>query len=127
MAFLYETVKFVRVRLSYRRMLVLKPSYSAAPLDASSTDNDFRLMQQNRDFSQRMFPIWTFIVLALLYIFQVTLGYFLMLVVMSYNTFLFIAAVCGLAAGYCLYFGLQTNMTYAHSIGVGGLGDSCCQ
>lgn len=70
----------------------------------------FRLMILSRVFFSLLCRLLLHGVQTLLHIVQVTLGYLLMLCVMSYNTWIFLGVIVGSALGYFIAFPLLKHI-----------------
>ncbi|XP_076998929.1 protein SLC31A2 [Tamandua tetradactyla] len=104
LAVLYEGIKVGKVKLLHQALMNL-PSHNNQQLveeaDQASEGSDSPLVSRNRrrwflcHFGQ-----------SLIHIAQVVIGYFMMLAVMSYNTWIFLGVVLGSAVGYYLAYPL---------------------
>ena len=89
MSILFELLKFIRVNLNKKRMAALKSANSKSATTFSPLE---------------------YTALNLIYACQTTIGYFVMLVTMTYNTYLFIAVIAGLTIGNACLMILESKM-----------------
>ncbi|KAM5328003.1 protein SLC31A2 isoform 1-T1 [Glossophaga mutica] len=103
LAVLYESIKFAKMKLLYQTLVNMPTSTSerleGADQDSSSSVSPVvsrpRLRWLLSHFGQ-----------SLIHVAQVVIGYFIMLAVMSYNTWIFLGVVLGSAVGYYLAYPL---------------------
>lgn len=102
---LYEVLKVSRIWLSHRFQKSAAPPGESSPvLDSTPSESSMT------PFAPAQAPPPHRLLLhgaqAGLHVLQVVLGYMLMLCVMSYNTWIFLAVICGSVLGYYLLFPL---------------------
>lgn len=110
-SFLYEGLKFLRQHLLNCARAQLSRAHAR---DQSSTedDDDELLLAEfswGRRFNRRTIRILLHVTQTVLYLIQLTIGYMLMLVVMTYNAWLLISVVLGAGVGY-LAFNFRSAM-----------------
>ncbi|XP_072309744.1 protein SLC31A2 [Eucyclogobius newberryi] len=110
----YEVLKVSRVWLNCRFKSTAPPPGDSSPtLEPSLSESSLAPIASMQPPS----PLGTQHSLLLhsgqacLHVLQVALGYVLMLCVMSYNTWIFLAVICGSVLGYFLLFPLFTSLT----------------
>ncbi|NXD39619.1 COPT2 protein, partial [Copsychus sechellarum] len=99
---LYEAVKMGKAVLLQRALLALPRSLSQEAL-SEPQEGDSRDSRDSREPSpaqSRWF--WFHVAQTLFHVLQVVLGYMVMLAVMSYNAWIFLAAIAGSTLGYFL-------------------------
>jgi copper transporter 1 len=110
MALLYEFLKNYRIRVSWRSYS-LRQCRSVAMRVQKMTREQSCLMEHMVEEMRRTEPQGKFSRVhcfqTFLHILQTVLGYFLMLIVMTYNVWFCVAAVVGIGLGYFL-FGWKT-------------------
>ncbi|XP_066223504.1 protein SLC31A2 isoform X2 [Saccopteryx leptura] len=100
LAVLYESIKFGKAKLLHQALMSMSISTSQQlETDQSSSSSESPPVSRPRlrwwlcHFGQ-----------SLIHVTQVVIGYFLMLTVMSYNTWIFLGVVLGSAVGYYLAY-----------------------
>ncbi|KAM8803244.1 protein SLC31A2 isoform 1-T1 [Rhynchonycteris naso] len=100
LAVLYESIKFGKAKLLHRALMNMSISTSQQlQTDQSSSSSESPPVSRPRlrwwlcHFGQ-----------SLIHVTQVVIGYFIMLTVMSYNTWIFLGVVLGSAVGYYLAY-----------------------
>ncbi|XP_007934957.1 probable low affinity copper uptake protein 2 [Orycteropus afer afer] len=108
LAVLYEGIKVAKVKLLHQALKSLPPPADQqliAETDGESTCSDSPPVSRTRlrwflcHFGQ-----------SLIHVAQVVIGYFMMLAVMSYNTWIFLGVVLGSAVGYYVAYPLLSTV-----------------
>ncbi|XP_045696489.1 probable low affinity copper uptake protein 2 [Phyllostomus hastatus] len=103
LAMLYESIKFAKTKLLYWT-LVNMPTSTSERLEGTDQDSS---SSESLPVSRPRLRWWlSHFGLSLIHIVQVVIGYFVMLAVMSYNTWIFLGVVLGAAVGYYLAYPL---------------------
>ncbi|KAF6127234.1 solute carrier family 31 member 2 [Phyllostomus discolor] len=103
LAVLYESIKFAKTKLLYRT-LVNMPTSTSERLEGTDQDSS---SSESPPVSRPRLRWWlSHFGLSLIHVVQVVIGYFVMLAVMSYNTWIFLGVVLGAAVGYYLAYPL---------------------
>ncbi|XP_070706255.1 protein SLC31A2 [Pempheris klunzingeri] len=112
----YEVLKMWRVWLGCRSKLAQPQSRYAAPpsyrsdsssaLDSSPSESSLTPMESHPPAPNNRNSWLLHGIQTLLHMLQVTLGYMLMLCVMSYNTWIFLGVIVGSVLGYFISFPL---------------------
>ncbi|KAM4876962.1 protein SLC31A2 isoform 1-T1 [Thomomys bottae] len=102
LAVLYEAIKVGKAKLLHRTLESLPVSTSQQVI--LETDRDSASLDSPR--VNRMHRRWflCYFGQSLVHVAQVVIGYFVMLTVMSYNTWIFLGVVLGSAVGYYLVY-----------------------
>jgi len=109
MAVLYEGLKTLRLWLVEVALARATASESVVSLDSATTSDQDNLPitvappRCGCHWTRRRIQTAFHILQAFLHLIQVTLGYLLMLVAMTFNVYLFISIVIGAAIGYLLF------------------------
>lgn len=104
LAVLYESIKFAKTKLLYRT-LVNMPTSTSERLEGR--DQDSSSSESPPPVNRPRLRWWlSHFGLSLIHVVQVVIGYFVMLAVMSYNTWIFLGVVLGAAVGYYLAYPL---------------------
>ncbi|XP_070845492.1 protein SLC31A2 isoform X2 [Chaetodon trifascialis] len=113
---LYEVLKVLRVWLGSRSKLAqpqctyaIPPSSrsdSSSVLESSPSESSLTPIQSQPPAVSTRNRWLLHVIQTLLHILQVTLGYMLMLCVMSYNTWIFLGVIVGSVLGYFISFPL---------------------
>lgn len=109
LAVLYEGLKFSREALHRRNYMAINYSNVQGAADGSQSSQS-KTALSSAQIMMRAFTTMPHYVQTLLHLVQLTLSYFLMLIVMTYNVWLFVSVVLGCTAGYFL-FGWQKGFT----------------
>lgn len=114
----FEILKVWRVWLSSSSKLARTPSAYASPsgrtescsvLEASPSESSLTPTETQPPSARNSWLLH--VIQACLHVLQVTLGYMLMLCVMSYNVWIFLGVVLGSALGYFIAFPLLGQMS----------------
>lgn len=100
-AALFEGLKLLQIKVNLNVL-----STSSLNFNLPCFNDESELLQDNGVTTTKSIEIWWFLLEVGMYAGQVLLGYILMLLVMTYNTYVLIAVVCGAGVGYAL-FGAQ--------------------
>ncbi|XP_044030870.1 probable low affinity copper uptake protein 2 isoform X2 [Siniperca chuatsi] len=105
----YEMLKVWRVRLGSGSKLAAPPSYhsdSGSVLDSSPSESSLTPIESHPPVSNTKNSWLLHGIQTVLHMLQVSLGYMLMLCVMSYNTWIFLGVIVGSVLGYFISFPL---------------------
>ncbi|KAM7093511.1 protein SLC31A2 isoform 1-T1 [Molossus nigricans] len=103
LAVLYENIKFGKVKLLHHT-LVNMPTFTSQQQE--ETDQDSSSSESLPVSRPRLRWFLCHFGHSLIHVAQVVIGYFVMLAVMSYNTWIFLGVVLGSAVGYYLAYPL---------------------
>ncbi|XP_047425532.1 probable low affinity copper uptake protein 2 isoform X2 [Mugil cephalus] len=114
----YELLKVWRVWLGKGSQLARprptsagpSPGYSSSILESSSSESSLAPIEPHPPSPSTRHSWLLHVIQTLLHILQVSLGYMLMLCVMSYNTWIFLGVVMGSVLGYFISFPLLGQM-----------------
>ncbi|KAK7896586.1 hypothetical protein WMY93_021911 [Mugilogobius chulae] len=114
----YEVLKVSRIWLSKRfeKSPEEPPADMSTSLESSQSESSLTPIASTQPpvpLCTKYRPVFLHCAQALLHVLQITLGYLLMLCVMSYNTWIFLAVIGGSVLGYYLLFPLVTVLTSA--------------
>ncbi|CAM5102738.1 unnamed protein product [Natator depressus] len=98
LAALYEAIKMSKTKLLRRMILAIPTTLSQESLREPEPGSVNSNLGQQNTTSKRWFLYH--ISQSLLHVVQVVIGYLVMLVVMSYNTWIFLGVIVGSALGY---------------------------
>ncbi|XP_051043861.1 probable low affinity copper uptake protein 2 isoform X1 [Phodopus roborovskii] len=108
LAILYEGIKVGKVKLFHKTLENL-PNTSSQQLILGSDQDSTGSGSTSANGTRLRWFLW-YLGQSLVHVIQVVIGYFVMLAVMSYNTWIFLGVVLGSAVGYYLAYPLL-NMT----------------
>ncbi|XP_053777557.1 protein SLC31A2 isoform X1 [Desmodus rotundus] len=103
LAVLYESIKFAKTKLLYQALVNMPTSISQRP---EGTDRDSSSSESPQVSRPCLRWFLSHFGQSLIHVAQVVIGYFIMLAVMSYNTWIFLGVVLGAAVGYYLTYPL---------------------
>lgn len=104
LAVLYESIKFGKAKLLHQALVSMPIPTSEQLIE--ETDQDSSSSESPPVSSTRLRWFLCHFGQSLIHVVQVVLGYFVMLAVMSYNTWIFLGVVLGSAVGYYLAYPL---------------------
>ncbi|XP_032653698.1 protein SLC31A2 isoform X2 [Chelonoidis abingdonii] len=107
LAMLYEAIKISKSKLLRQTILAIPTTLSQESLREPETGSVNSDVGQQNTTSKRWFLYH--ISQSLLHVAQVVIGYLVMLVVMSYNTWIFLGVIVGSALGYYLAYPVFTS------------------
>ncbi|XP_008566974.1 PREDICTED: probable low affinity copper uptake protein 2 [Galeopterus variegatus] len=102
LAVLYEGIKVGKVKLVHQALVSLPTS--ASQQNIAETDLDSAGTDSPPVSRTRLRWVLCHLGQSLIHVAQVVIGYFMMLAVMSYNTWIFLGVVLGSAVGYYLVY-----------------------
>ncbi|XP_026513112.1 probable low affinity copper uptake protein 2 [Terrapene carolina triunguis] len=106
LAALYEAIKISKTKLLCQTILAIPTTLSQESLGEPETGSVNSNLGQQNTTSKRWFLYH--ISQSLLHVAQVVIGYLVMLVVMSYNTWIFLGVIVGSALGFYLAYPVFT-------------------
>ncbi|KAM9066235.1 protein SLC31A2 isoform 2-T2 [Sarcophilus harrisii] len=104
LAVLYESIKVGKVKLFHWSLLHLPPNHSQPLTECTDQESTNSGSAQTDGDRTRWFL--SHLGQSLIHVVQVVVGYFVMLAVMSYNTWIFLGVILGSAIGYYLAYPL---------------------
>lgn len=104
LAVLYEGIKVAKAKLLHKTLENLPNSTSQQLILESDQDSTGSRSIPANGYRLRWFLCY--FGQSLVHVIQVVLGYFVMLAIMSYNTWIFLGAIVGLGVGYYLAYPL---------------------
>ncbi|XP_050782395.1 probable low affinity copper uptake protein 2 isoform X2 [Gopherus flavomarginatus] len=107
LAMLYEAIKISKSKLLRQTILAIPTTLSQESLRELETGSVNSNLGQQNTTSKRWFLYH--ISQSLLHVAQVVIGYLVMLVVMSYNTWIFLGVIVGSTLGYYLAYPVFTS------------------
>ncbi|XP_036604052.1 probable low affinity copper uptake protein 2 [Trichosurus vulpecula] len=102
LAVLYEGIKVGKVKLFHWSLLSQPPNHSQPLTEYTDQESTSSGSAQANNDRTRMFL--SHLGQSLIHVAQVVIGYFVMLAVMSYNTWIFLGVILGSAIGYYLAY-----------------------
>lgn len=115
----YEVLKVSRIWLShcFEKSTAPPPGDSCPVLESMPSESSLTpIAPSQASHSGRRHSVLLHGAQAGLHVLQVALGYMLMLCVMSYNTWIFLAVICGSVLGYFLLFPLLSCWSDRHNM-----------
>ncbi|XP_072488587.1 protein SLC31A2 [Notamacropus eugenii] len=104
LAVLYESIKVGKVKLFHWSLRSQPPDHSQSLTECTDQESISSESAQTNSDRTRLFL--SHLGLSLIHVVQVVIGYFVMLAVMSYNTWIFLGVILGSAIGYYLAYPL---------------------
>ncbi|XP_034047564.1 probable low affinity copper uptake protein 2 [Thalassophryne amazonica] len=116
LSFFYELLKVFRQSMNLPQMAPLRtpykvpPSCSSPEMHGTTSESSLAPIETGLTTADPKNSWLTHFVQTILHMLQVILGYLLMLCVMSYNTWIFLAVIAGSVLGYFILFPLLERM-----------------
>uniref|UniRef100_A0A8C6WNI0 Copper transport protein n=1 Tax=Neogobius melanostomus TaxID=47308 RepID=A0A8C6WNI0_9GOBI len=114
----YEVLKVSRIWLSHRfdKSITAPPPGDSSPvLESMPSESSLTPIAPTQAPISHSDSVLLHGAQAGLHMLQVALGYMLMLCVMSYNTWIFLAVICGSVLGYFMLFPLLSSWSNRHT------------